>query len=145
MTLKQAPPPGSLEERGGSNKKVLIVDDEPAILKALELSLKIAGFETVKATNGEEGLQAFKEDPHIAVVMTDTQMPKMSGTTMAEKIKEHAQTQKRDVGIMMMSGNPTVIEYLLETPNPNIDEILSKPFTQDQFMPFILKRLRQKE
>ncbi|MBT8489705.1 MAG: response regulator, partial [Deltaproteobacteria bacterium] len=59
-------------------KKILLVDDEEAIIRVLTISLKSEGYAVVPAYSGNEGLELFKkESPHI--VLTDIKMPGMSG------------------------------------------------------------------
>ncbi len=68
--------------------KLLIVEDETAMLTALTDSLKAEGFEYIfQARNGEEGLAtALQENPDL--ILLDIIMPKMSGTTMLEKLRQ---------------------------------------------------------
>jgi two-component system alkaline phosphatase synthesis response regulator PhoP len=67
--------------------RVLAVDDEPDVLRLVEIKLKKAGFEVLTARDGEEGLQkAVSERPD--VVLLDVMMPKMDGFTAAARIKE---------------------------------------------------------
>jgi len=58
--------------------RILIVDDEPAIVRGLEDNLRFEGYETLAATSGEEGLsRALGEAPDL--VLLDIMMPKLSG------------------------------------------------------------------
>ncbi len=73
------PPPSTLGE-------VLIVDDEPLVITALRRLLESAGFEVSCAANGEEALAlCAKHCP--ALVVTDFDMPLMSGTQLASLIR----------------------------------------------------------
>lgn len=66
--------------------RVLAVDDEPDVLRLVEVKLKKAGFEVLTARDGEEGLnKAISENPD--VVLMDVMMPKMDGFTAAGHIK----------------------------------------------------------
>ena len=70
--------------------RVLAVDDEPTVLRLVEIKLKKAGFEVLTARNGEEGLAvAITERPD--VVPMDVMMPKMDGLTAVNLIKEQIQ------------------------------------------------------
>lgn len=68
-------------------KRILIVEDEIPMLKALVDKFSRAGFETLEAKNGIEGLAvALKEHPDL--VLLDLVMPKMDGVKMMEKLRE---------------------------------------------------------
>jgi two-component system alkaline phosphatase synthesis response regulator PhoP len=70
--------------------RVLAVDDEPDVLRLVEVKLKKAGFEVLTARDGEEGLsKALTERPD--VVLMDVMMPRMDGFTAAGLIKERVQ------------------------------------------------------
>jgi DNA-binding response OmpR family regulator len=66
--------------------RVLAVDDEPDVLRLVEIKLRKAGFEVLTARDGQEGLeQAIAERPD--VVLLDVMMPRMDGYTAAGRIK----------------------------------------------------------
>jgi CheY-like chemotaxis protein len=67
----------------GSNKKVLVIDDEPHIRRVIELKFKKSGYDVFTAANGVEGLNVInnlKPD----VVISDINMPKLDGKTLCE-------------------------------------------------------------
>ena len=70
--------------------KILVAEDQAMVLGALVALLKIESDFEVKATalNGEEALKILRKQP-IDIVLTDIEMPKMSGLDLAIKIKEH--------------------------------------------------------
>lgn len=66
--------------------RVLVVDDEPDILRLIEIKLRRAGFEVFTARDGEEGLQlAEREKPDL--VLLDVMMPKRDGYSVAQELK----------------------------------------------------------
>jgi DNA-binding response OmpR family regulator len=68
-------------------KKILIVDDEPDTLNLLSTTLQVAGYDTAKANNGNEGvslLAEFKPD----VMILDVMMPEVSGIEVLNTIKK---------------------------------------------------------
>lgn len=68
------------------NKRILIVEDEEAILRAISDILLSQGFTTILARNGEEGLQiAQKQHPNL--ILLDIFMPKMDGLVMLQKLR----------------------------------------------------------
>jgi len=71
--------------------KVLIIDDDATLLKAVELYLTRAGYEVITADNGLEGLQRLYAG-HPDVVILDIMMPKMDGWDVCKRIREMANT-----------------------------------------------------
>ena len=67
-------------------KKVLIVDDEPDIVSYLEMILQDNGFETVTAGNGNEAMEAVKENRPDLVTL-DITMPEASGTRFYKELR----------------------------------------------------------
>lgn len=67
-----------------SNKKVLIIDDEPHIRRVIELKLKQRGYQVLQAQDGEEGLDLIhRHCPD--VVITDIMMPKLDGKALCQQ------------------------------------------------------------
>ncbi|MCP6719842.1 MAG: response regulator [Patescibacteria group bacterium] len=82
-------------------KKILIVEDEIPMLKALADKFSQSGFETFKAKNGAEGLAtALKEHPDL--ILLDLIMPKMDGTKVMEKLREDS--WGKDVPIIVLTN-----------------------------------------
>jgi signal transduction histidine kinase len=67
-------------------KNLLVIDDEPAILEMLELSLSREGYHVSTAESGEKGLRIF-EEKGLKLVLTDIKMPGMDGIEVLRKIK----------------------------------------------------------
>ncbi|MBI4252908.1 response regulator [Candidatus Uhrbacteria bacterium] len=70
-----------------AKKKILIIEDEKSMARALELKLAFAGFESKAAGNGEEGL-ALLEKETFDLVLLDIIMPKIDGFAVLEALKE---------------------------------------------------------
>ena len=72
-----------------SQKRILLVEDEPAIARAMADKLTTEGFTVLRASDGEEGLAlATKEHPD--VILLDVVMPKMDGMTMLTNLRKDA-------------------------------------------------------
>jgi len=67
--------------------RILIVDDEPAILSALRRSLQREGFDVLRAGSAVEALEALAQQPQVDLVLSDQKMPGMSGIEMMETIR----------------------------------------------------------
>jgi len=73
-------------------RRVLLVDDEPQVLVALE-DLLSEEFQVLKAQSGEDALKVIKQQPEIAVVITDQRMPKMTGDEFLTRLDKHSATR----------------------------------------------------
>jgi CheY-like chemotaxis protein len=82
-------------------KRILVVDDDPAITEVIELALVSRGYDVVTATDGAEGLRrAEQEAPDL--VLLDVVMPRRSGLMMLERIR---QWQPGGPRVILMTGN----------------------------------------
>ena len=103
--------------------KVLAVDDEPNVLRLVEIKLSKAGFKVLTAHDGEEGLsKALSEKPDI--VLLDVMMPKMDGYSVLAEIK--AQLDPAPIVLMLTAkGQETDVVRGLTT---GADDYIVKPF-----------------
>lgn len=123
-----------------SDKKVLVADDEIHIVQVVAIKLRNNGFEVVTADNGSNAFDLLSvEKPDI--VITDYQMPVMSGLELIEKMRTCPEFAKTPV-IMLTARDfaiePEVIERL------NISACLSKPFSPREVLQNIEEALGQK-
>ena len=82
-------------------KRILVVDDDPAITEVIEPALVSRGYDVVTATDGAEGLRrAEQEAPDL--VLLDVVMPRRSGLLMLERIR---QWQPGGPRVILMTGN----------------------------------------
>ena len=106
-------------------RTILTVDDESHILHVVSLKLKNAGFNVVTAADGEE---AFETAQAIALdmVITDFQMPGMSGLDLSRKL--HAEPGKKHLPVMLLTAHGLALEQV-ELARAGITACLSKPFS----------------
>src|SRR6187549_1497635 len=95
---------------GVTKERILIVDDEPQILVALE-DLLSDDFTVLKSQTPENALACVEQDPNIAVVITDQRMPRMTGDELLRRM-----TNMPPVGIMVsgFADLPAVIRAINE-------------------------------
>ena len=87
----------------GEKKKILIVDDERDIVKALMIRLQGAGYEVVTAFDGAQGIfVAHKEKPDL--ILLDIRMPAGNGFSVAEKLKHSVNTLS--IPVIFLTGSP---------------------------------------
>ncbi|MDD5626505.1 MAG: response regulator [Patescibacteria group bacterium] len=70
-----------------TKKKILIIEDEKPMARALELKLTHAGFEVKAVFNGEEGIKLLQEETY-ALILLDLVMPNVDGFMVLEILKE---------------------------------------------------------
>jgi DNA-binding response OmpR family regulator len=105
-------------------KKVLIIDDEPTMLRLVELTISRAGGQVYTATNGEEGLRQFHTCQPDLVIL-DVMMPGMDGFKTCHLIRQFS-----DVPIIML----TVLERdkdVIRGFDCGADDYVTKPFNPD--------------
>jgi len=88
------------EGDGGKVRRVLVVDDDPSIRRALTRTMSQFGHEVVEAENGPEALA--KIDDGIDLVLLDVNMPGLGGFEVVERLRQDP--RRRDVPIMMVTG-----------------------------------------
>ncbi|MEX2544242.1 MAG: response regulator [Phycisphaeraceae bacterium] len=104
---------------------VLVVDDESHIVNVLAMKLKQAGYAVVTAEDGEQALElALAQGPDL--VITDYQMPFLSGLELAQRLREGGLTSATPVLMLTARGFTIPPEALAQT---NIRAVLSKPFS----------------
>lgn len=104
---------------------ILVVDDETHILHVVSLKLRNAGYDVVTAEDGEEGLAvALESMPDL--VITDFQMPFMTGLEFCQKLKELPQTSAIPALMLTARGFSLSDDDVRRT---NVAGVLSKPFS----------------
>ncbi len=84
-------------------KQILIVDDDHDIRRGTHIRLRAAGYETLQAENGREGVDAAEEKRPDAIVM-DIRMPVMNGSEAMEQLQKSAST--RNIPVIIVSASP---------------------------------------
>ena len=67
-------------------KKILVVDDEPELLKAMRIKLASLGYDVLTATSGKEAIQLVKKEAPDAIIL-DIMMPEMDGIEALKRIR----------------------------------------------------------
>lgn len=117
--------------------KLLLIDDEPDILRVLSRSLKADGYAVVCAQNGTEGITAFeREKPDI--VITDIKMPGMDGIEVLKKVKN----LNVDAEVIIITGHGD-IENAIEALKHGASDFINKP-VRDEALAIALKRAKEK-
>jgi CheY-like chemotaxis protein len=108
------------------NPIVLIVDDVDATRTGLAQLLQLLGYDTLEASNGDDGLRRLREEPGIRVVVLDLLMPGSNGYWFREQQLQDAAIA--DIPIIVFTGSETndaLIQAL------KVTEVLQKPVSAD--------------
>lgn len=111
--------------------KVLVVDDDPFILKMYVKKFQIAGFEVDSAANGETGLakiKSFKPD----LVLLDVMMPKMNGLEVLEKAK--ADPDIKSIPVLILTNLSSTSDAQEAVKKGAIDFMIKSNFTPSQIV-----------
>jgi len=102
--------------------KILLIDDDTALLKLLGQYLEQAGYEVSCAANGRQGLQTlYNERPDLVIL--DVMMPRLDGWTVCERIRDLS-----DVPIIMLTAKGEEIDKLRGF-RLGVDDYITKPFS----------------
>jgi two-component system sensor histidine kinase/response regulator len=107
---------------------ILMVDDEPANLVALEATLESLGQNLVKASSGKAALRHLLEDD-FAVILLDVQMPEMNGIETAAAIRERERS--RHIPIIFLTGMDKTDEAMFQGYSAGAVDYLVKPIQTD--------------
>jgi PAS domain S-box-containing protein len=109
--------------------KLLLVDDRPANLLALEAVLGDSGYVLLMAHSGEEALAVLEKQPDIALVLLDVQMPVMDGYEVIKRIKQHRELQ--EIPIIFITAIHTEDPFVKKGYQVGAVDYFSKPFDPD--------------
>lgn len=120
-------------------KKILVVDDEEELRKNITRMLKILGFITDQASNGEDAYKKILENDY-DLVISDIKMPVMDGYTLLDKIRKNE--DKRNVQFIFLTSNINTGD-IRSGMILGADDYITKPFENEQLALSIKKRLER--
>ena len=114
-------------------KQVLLVDDEPGILRVLGISLADRGYRVLTAESGEEALRVFHE-ARPEVILTDIKMPGMDGIELLKRIK----AESPNTEVIMITGHGEM-ELAIQSLKYDASDFITKPIN-DETLDIALRR-----
>ncbi len=108
-----------------SSKKVLIVDDEPHLVKSLSFVLSKEGYEVSSASDGEEALQKIHQS-RPALIFLDVMMPKKNGYEVCQEIK--SSPELKDIHVIMLTAKGQSADRA-QGLSIGADDFITKPFS----------------
>jgi len=119
---------------------LLLVEDDPDILKLLDTALTFSGYRVVMARNGNEGLEIIqKERP--AIVITDIMMPKLDGFGLVHRLRLNPET--RDIPVVFITATYVAPEDREFAFDVGATHFIQKPLNLDEFLTTIDNLLKQ--
>lgn len=122
------------------NKRLLLCDDEPHILRAAEFKFKRAGFDVVTAGDGEEGWQQIQRQPP-DMLITDCQMPRLDGVSLVKRVREHEELA--GLPIVMLTAKRFELSKDELCGKYGVLAVLAKPFSPRELLKLVEKTLEQ--
>jgi two-component system NtrC family response regulator len=111
-----------------SEHTILLVDDDPSLLRVTEFQLQSGGYNVITATDGKEGLSTFREQKP-DIVITDIKMPVMDGVALLSEIKRISP----NTIIIMITAHGS-IETAIQAMKTGAFDYICKPFEKDEFL-----------
>jgi CheY-like chemotaxis protein len=119
--------------------RILIVDDEAVVRRAIVRMVAAVGHDAVEAPDAATGLRLLRQQG-ADVVVTDIAMPDMTGFELIGLLRSEGET----VPIIAISGSLVVSDLELIANRLGIAELLAKPFSRDQLLSAVSKALADK-
>ncbi len=125
------------ESNGARKTRILIVEDEPAMVAGLRDNFEYEGYEVISAGDGVAGLErALADDPDLVVL--DVMMPRMSGLDVCKQLK----TRKPSLPIIMLTARGQEIDKVVGL-ELGADDYVTKPFSIRELMARVKAVLRR--
>lgn len=119
-------------------KKILIVDDEQAIIDVLVYNLKKEGYETLEATDGVTAVNmALEQKPDL--MLLDIMLPKLDGLSVCKRVKNYL-----NIPILMLTAKDAEIDKIVGL-ELGADDYITKPFSVRELMARVKANLRKNE
>ena len=119
---------------------LLIVEDDPDILRLLDAALTFKGYRVITARNGKEGLEIIREK-HPAIVIADIMMPKLDGFGLVHRMRIHPET--RDIPVVFITATYVSREDRSFALHLGATRFLQKPLDLDKFLATISDLVEQ--
>src|SRR5689334_14301646 len=113
-------------------KKILVADDDPAIVDAIQIMLEDAGYEAETSVDGETIYKMERDYPDL--LFLDIWMSGMDGREICKYLKNQEST--KDIPIVMISANRDTAKMAKEA---GADDFLEKPFEMDDLLAIAAK------
>jgi two-component system response regulator RegX3 len=118
--------------------RILVVDDEPAIVDAVSYALRASGFEVDTFGDGESALEAARTDGYDVLVL-DVRLPGLSGIEICRRLRSES-----DVPILILTAMDAEVDRVLGL-EAGADDYVTKPFSVAELVSRVRAILRRRE
>ncbi len=119
--------------------KILVVDDDPAILELVKINLELMGHEVIASLDGIKGFALAKQELPDLIIL-DVMMPEVDGYTVAQRIRQNNDT--KDTPILMLTALG-MLQDKVQGFNSGVDDYLVKPFELEELKVRVKALLRR--
>ena len=133
----QKPAIAPTQEQSKPSHRILVVDDDPDVRQLSMDVLSAANYEVTGVKDGAAGWDALQANDNYDLIITDNQMPRMTGIELIEKLRSTGLTHR----VMMASGSLPTREFA-RRPWLKPDATLQRPFTNDNLLEAVRNVLR---
>lgn len=111
-------------------KKILVVEDEQAILEFVVINLNRAGYDTVEAASGEDALRVFNENPNeFQIALLDIALPGIDGLSVCKQMRQSSGS----IGIIMLTARTQEMDKVSGL-MLGADDYVTKPFSPSELV-----------
>jgi DNA-binding response OmpR family regulator len=123
-------------EKPAKTHRILVVEDDTAINRVLQLELEHEGFEVDVARDGLAGLEKALKEPDLVIL--DLMLPRMDGLEVCKRIRS-----KSNVPIIMLTAKDRVPDRVAGL-DLGADDYITKPFSTEELLARVRARLRER-
>lgn len=136
-----------------AKRKILVVDDDPTMVKLINVNLKLNNYSVVEAVSGEQALEVIQTEP-LDLVVLDIMMPGVDGWEVLRRIRSNTETQEMPVILVTAKTQDSDVirgwelgadEYVIKPFNPLLLVEVIKMVLDRSYDERLERRRKQKE
>ncbi|MDQ3964522.1 MAG: response regulator [Actinomycetota bacterium] len=121
-----------------NEKRILVADDDPVILRLIQVNLELEGYQVLTANNGEEAIAAANTETPDLVIL-DIMMPRLDGYQTCERLK--ADDATKDIPVVFLSAKAQQAD-IEKGKSYGVEEYLTKPFDPTELLEVVERLVR---
>lgn len=123
--------------------KILVIEDEPAIVTSVSYSLRKEGYEVATATDGQTGLETARRDPPDLIVL-DVMLPRLTGLDVCRAIRRSPSALLQNIPIIMLTARTEEVDRVVGL-EIGADDYVTKPFSMRELVARVKSMLRRSQ